>query len=187
MNVHPTHSGDADPSESDLDWLAFCYLAEELSVEDRIAFESRLEHDQLAREALARAVELSLATRHVFADDAVRIAQRDALNTKSPSRGWYSVALACGGLLALVVMNNVVWQAGQPASDVDELALAWSETRTTFPTSAAVTEEREAGESDADLLIAEDESVALPTWMLAAVSESSMKMSEENQGDAIPE
>ena len=59
MNVHPTHSGDADPSESNLDWLAFCYLAEELSVEDRMAFESQLEHDQLAREALARAVELS--------------------------------------------------------------------------------------------------------------------------------
>lgn len=44
---------------SDLDWLAFQYIAGELSVDDAAQFESRLAIDQMAREAVAAAVELS--------------------------------------------------------------------------------------------------------------------------------
>jgi len=45
----------------DLDWLAFCYIADELSRDEADAFETRLAHDQEAREAVARAVELTRA------------------------------------------------------------------------------------------------------------------------------
>src|SRR5215471_2191078 len=42
-----------------LDWLAFCYAAGELDPADAELFEARLAEDQSAREALARAVELT--------------------------------------------------------------------------------------------------------------------------------
>jgi len=45
----------------DLDWLAFCYIADELSRDEAGAFEARLADDQQAREAVARAVELTRA------------------------------------------------------------------------------------------------------------------------------
>lgn len=43
----------------DLDWVAFCYVADELNTDDRAAFESRLGHDLVACEAVARAVQLT--------------------------------------------------------------------------------------------------------------------------------
>ena len=46
----------------ELDLLAFRYIAEELSDDERGAFELRLADDQGAREAVARAVELSQAS-----------------------------------------------------------------------------------------------------------------------------
>src|SRR5687768_11526353 len=45
--------------KSELDWLAFCYAAGELDAAEAEAFEARLAEDQSAREALARAVELT--------------------------------------------------------------------------------------------------------------------------------
>ena len=46
---------------NDLDWAAFCYAAGELSPDEVADFELRLAEDQGAREALARAVELTQA------------------------------------------------------------------------------------------------------------------------------
>src|SRR5207247_1595634 len=46
-----------DPN--DLGWLAFCYAAGELDAAQTEHFEARLADDQAAREALARAVELT--------------------------------------------------------------------------------------------------------------------------------
>ncbi len=42
-----------------LDWLAFQYISEELTDEEVLAFEDQLAEDQDAREAVARAVELT--------------------------------------------------------------------------------------------------------------------------------
>src|SRR5437016_14511109 len=44
---------------NDLDWLAFCCAAGELDADQTEQFEARLADDQAAREALARAVELT--------------------------------------------------------------------------------------------------------------------------------
>ena len=41
-------------SSSELPWLAFCYVANELDAETRREFEIRLEHDQSAREAVVQ-------------------------------------------------------------------------------------------------------------------------------------
>jgi hypothetical protein len=50
----------ADPpnfiSDDDLDWLAFCYINDELEANQLVAFELQLSEDQSAREAVERAV-----------------------------------------------------------------------------------------------------------------------------------
>ena len=56
---HPSHSSSNRSDDSgldDLQWLAFCYVADELDHDQRSAFESRLEIDQTARDAVASAV-----------------------------------------------------------------------------------------------------------------------------------
>lgn len=61
---HPSHSASNQSSHNgfdDLHWLAFCYVADELDHDQRIAFESRLEIDQAARDAVASAVRQSQA------------------------------------------------------------------------------------------------------------------------------
>lgn len=42
-----------------LDWLAFCYIADELNEEQRNAFELRLAEDQQVRDAVVQAMEQS--------------------------------------------------------------------------------------------------------------------------------
>lgn len=179
----------SQPESDSLPWLAFQYLAEELSPTERAAFETRLGEDQAAREALAAAVELTMATQAVFADDAVQVATRDKLKKSAARQGWWSVALACGGLFALVAINKLIWQPpATPGSQ--ELANAWVETRAAFPTSAAVQNEEEASaESFGDIALTDEYNDDLPTWMLAAVSASTknMNMSETQSGDMIPE
>lgn len=180
--------------EQKLEWLAFCYVADELSPAERAAFEKRLVDDQAAREAVALAVELSLATELVFSEDATIVAAQKQLQVASPKRGWWSVALACGGLLALIVINKLAWQPGENHTQSRDLAIAWSETRAAYPTSAMV-ESREEATDEAtetvtfvdDALLGPDGEIALPTWMIAAVSEAQSNMSETNSGDAIPE
>jgi hypothetical protein len=43
-------------SDDDLDWLAFCYINDELEANQLVAFELQLSEDQSAREAVERAV-----------------------------------------------------------------------------------------------------------------------------------
>jgi ferric-dicitrate binding protein FerR (iron transport regulator) len=52
---------------TDLEWLAFQYVAGDLSEAEREIFEARLADDQLAREAVASAVQLSAACSGAFA------------------------------------------------------------------------------------------------------------------------
>src|SRR3954451_766284 len=46
---------------NELDWVALCYASGELNAMEAAQFEARLADDQAAREALARAVELTQA------------------------------------------------------------------------------------------------------------------------------
>jgi anti-sigma factor RsiW len=61
---HETHGG----SRSDLDWLAFQYIAGELSVDDEEQFEARLSTEPAVGEAVARVVALGEAVCRTFAD-----------------------------------------------------------------------------------------------------------------------
>ena len=62
-----------DAPRDDLSWTAFLYVSNELSAEDRAAFEVRLGEDQDAREAVCRAVTLTSAVAAVAPRRTVRL------------------------------------------------------------------------------------------------------------------
>src|SRR5437763_10961919 len=85
---------------NDLDWLAFCYAAGELGSAEAELFEARLADDQAAREALARAVELTqtVAAAETQCGDQVLPAGRTNLDWNR-RLSW----MAVGGLAALLL------------------------------------------------------------------------------------
>jgi hypothetical protein len=103
-------------SEHDLDWLAFCYVAGELSPAERRRFENRLAEDQLAREAVARAVELGQAAAVAFAAEPFTVGHaRTARAAWFLRAAWMGVgAAAC---LAVVLLFDLSWNVGGAGRD----------------------------------------------------------------------
>jgi hypothetical protein len=168
----------------DLDWLAFCYAAGEMSASDAEAFEARLATDQSAREALARAVELSetVATAESLGA-VVAVSRRPAVWSRRlgwiPRLGWMAMGSAASLLVALLWSGVGRWsgEASPPPRDHSQLAAAWTQTRQELAENdsdlwylkhLALSETSDAAASfhggDADLL----ESVT-PDWLTAAV------------------
>lgn len=133
----------------DLDWLAFCYIADELSRDETDAFEARLADDQEAREAVARAVEL---TRAIAAAGAER--RKRPAPVSRPAGVWrrmglagrlaWTAAAAAACLAAVLVYQHardtaLIADPFQEAPDEgavetrgsrsQELALLWSRTQ----------------------------------------------------------
>ncbi len=79
-----------------VEWLAFCYVAGELSADEAAEFEACLRDEQPAREALARAAELYWAVQAAYCDAAVGITgsagQAAGIPADAPGP-----ASACGG------------------------------------------------------------------------------------------
>jgi hypothetical protein len=173
-----------DTQRDDLDWLAFRYVAAELSPGESREFERRLEQDQEAREAVGRIVEVTCAVRSLDWDAAPRVA------SVQRRRPWYhrpGVQLAAGLALGLA-FALLVWgpprgeQAGQQngrlagaAVPPAELALVWSHARTEL---AERPDDETAGwqwlaptnrEPDALLSIDNEAALDAPEWMVSAV------------------
>jgi hypothetical protein len=121
------HSGQDD---SELFWLACCYVAGELSAAQTADFEARLEVDQPAREAVAQAVELTAAVQGAPETLVELPASRRGM---SPVGGWAflmaaSVALAIVGYSFLG--RNAHHGAMAELSPADrQLADAWAASR----------------------------------------------------------
>ena len=145
---------------SDLDWLAFQYIAGEMNSEDAARFESRLGVDQVAREAVAAAVALSEIAAITECRPCELVSSRSATQphwTRTIAwLGW--AAAAC--LLAVAFVQQSGWspwasqstvtkrnsltRSGEPALTVGsagvrsraapDLALAWVQTRASVPT-----------------------------------------------------
>ncbi|MFT5301293.1 MAG: hypothetical protein ACI87E_000554 [Mariniblastus sp.] len=95
---------------NDLDWLAFCYIADELDVDQRTAFERRLETDEQAQNSLVgamRASELVYATLDSTSSDDVKSG---------------SISVAPRANLIPSTHRRVYWLAGMSAAVV---FLAW--------------------------------------------------------------
>jgi hypothetical protein len=164
-----------DDTHNELDWTAFCYAAGELSAAEAEQFEARLAGDQAAREALARAVELTQAVAAAETHSDMLVAPATKLQSDWSTRlSWMAVGGLAAVLLAMLWSGIVgpTWTTVQQkhnAAARQELAVAWNTTRR---------EVREIGlwpatEADDDFnseLPFDDASIAeSPSWMTAAV------------------
>jgi hypothetical protein len=162
-------------SNNDLDWSAFCYLADEMSPAEAAAFEDRLATDQPAREALAKAVELTQLIAAADSSPAALVSPPRRHTAGSRQRlTWIALAgLACSVLVALC-SSAFIHRARQA-----QLAAAWSETQTQMQAAAEPDVWALGTQSPPDL---EDELVATsdisvdevmvetPSWLDAAVA-----------------
>jgi hypothetical protein len=178
----------------ELNWLSFRYAAGELDAAEAESFEQRLADDQAAREALARAVELTQVVAAAERGVAVFCAAKHGLDGNASvtplSRtrtawGRRVSWMAVGGLASLllaVLWSGLVgptWRNARQsiaAASRSELAMAWNQTRDEFA------ERQNAGdwpsgagggwddESSFLTLVSADEAIAdAPSWMMAAV------------------
>ena len=108
---------------STLHWLAFCYVAGELSVEQTTQFEQRLAEDLDAQVAVADAVcwsEAAYVSLEAFQNDQVSLSRNRAAKTERSS-AWRWMAIAATGLIAIVAL----WQGlpgSLPSGDLTEVA-----------------------------------------------------------------
>jgi hypothetical protein len=172
----------------ELNWLALAYIAGELEEAEAEAFELRLADDQVAREAVAQAVELTqtIAAAESQCGDLVLPAARKPA-TRTSRLSW----MAIGGLASVVAaalwtglnFGNWTTAKNEPTIDVPgvkmpgALASAWSETRQALsaasdvgplhPISAALNDDDDQTPADyaADEFLVAD----TPSWMTAAV------------------
>ena len=89
---------------SELDWLAFCYVAGELTAEQTLQFEQRIAEDLEAQVAVADAVALASSTYasiETICDGKVSL-DRGQSTEADRSSAWRWVAVAAAGLFAIV-------------------------------------------------------------------------------------
>lgn len=148
--------------QRDLDWLAFRYLAGELGPQEYDAFERRLADDQIAREAVASAMDLAQCT--VAAQvELTHVAPVNSREGSFWSRGFW-VALSTASCLALFVAIHGVpgperlfrpdRAAASATAALSELAIIWSESREDWDEpllSPETSDEESLGFSDLDV------------------------------------
>ncbi len=119
---------------SDLDLLAVRYVANDLPDDELAAFESRLADDQAAREAVAAAVELTLAVAQLPATSLERLPFRPRPRVCVFPLGRVGLAAACLAL-AVGLALQYGWRTERNPVDVpvvassnppEAVAIAWS-------------------------------------------------------------
>jgi anti-sigma factor RsiW len=168
----------------DLNWTAFRYVAGELDDVAAQAFESRLESDQEAREAVARVVALTRCVARVGSEERRRSAELSSVAPARPTplgpparRSGLMTLIVTAALLVLVaqiVRPRPVapgpFKATQESVSQDRLAEAWDAMREPLdePLSGAEAWEEEGAESSVaavEMPLDEGE----PYWIEAAV------------------
>jgi len=194
-------------TRNELDWTAFCYASGDLDPAEAEQFEARLADDQEAREALARAVELT----QVVAAAESRCGELVVAGGHSPSyaarrpASWMTRLswAAIGGLAALVLA--MVWSGGWSqwgfgpekagiSNENDALASAWSAARIEMSeasevgplhpltTSNSDTDDDSAGSVSADELAVAD----APAWMTIAIEGLASEMMDQDESGDEP-
>ncbi len=178
-------------NQSELEWLAFQYLADELNPAERDEFETRLADEQDAREAVARSVELT-QTISVAGRAGQVVSKSHANKAISGWRriAWIATSVACCLALVLVYQSST----GRDPSPTEyapiaDLASAWVETVDEFASSESH-ELTAIGVYDGLEMTLEDsqenELLDTPAWMFAAVEgladvdDMDMEMMEES-------
>jgi hypothetical protein len=187
--------------ENQLEWTAFCYAAGELGPVEAEQFEVRLADDQEAREALARAVELTqvVAAAESQVGDLVAPAARKSASW-STRLSWAAI----GGLASLIIA--MVWSGRLPnfpgssenaeiSSQHDALASAWSATRDELRETSEVgplhpltsTNSDADGDQPAVSELADELVVAdAPAWMTIAIEGLASEMMDQDEAGDEP-
>ena len=149
-------------ANNELSWLAFRYIADELSAEQRDTFEQRLAVDQQAREEVARAVEMTQAVACVHAQaPAVSLRPRRWLRPVT-----WTVAAAAVLLIAVFIVPHVL-----PIGDQALLARMWFRSTMDEPLAEPDVTELLAGTDD-PTSISDELDLTVPAWLIEAVSGS---------------
>jgi hypothetical protein len=147
---------------TDLQTLAIRYALGELAGADALAFETRLETDQAAREALADAVILSSAVRQLPHPDRSTTPVRQPAARRSRIAAMVTCAAACLMVIVLIKLP----QGNRPIAHRNGV-----EATTIFGTWSDLGDgELALFDVDADL-VRDDASSDIPDWMVAAVLE----------------
>jgi anti-sigma factor RsiW len=174
----------------ELDFLAFRYISDELSDDERAAFELRLVEDQAAREAVARSVELSqamLAAIESLEPKSADLQLAGLAPREASFPSWYTriAWMTAGAAACLVGLIGYQFYLKQPiagpaptstTAEVARLADAWSDAQESLRVARdAAAESVEADRASEELVSQEGAPPALgdmsetPSWMLAAV------------------
>ncbi|MDB4371369.1 hypothetical protein N9Z44_04640 [Mariniblastus sp.] len=121
----------------DLNWLAFCYIANELDQTEREEFETRLLECETAREAVVDAVRDSQILYSSLQEDPQPIAAQVNLASEksNPKHRWIATFVASAAALLLAVNSwSFIFPPNRPivATESDGLAAAWVETLITM-------------------------------------------------------
>jgi len=183
------------------DWLAFQYAAGELRGRELTDFETRLESDENAQQALSQVVKLSLAISAARRAEITTAPRSDVRFARQSRRRWLGLA---AGLAAAAAVLVACWFAmrgpglprevapGDPAGeDPVRLAIMWSETRAALPSRDEWSSDDQPGApviASVDFPAVEDEpepwTVAeTPPWVWAAVSASLDAAQEQPSSD----
>jgi hypothetical protein len=163
---------------SELDWLAFRYVAGEMAVEEAEAFEGRLDQDQEAREAVARVVELAGAVAALAPQAATTLPFRRHPTIRTFIAAATMAAAAC---LAWLVIHN---GGPAPAPSGRRGAIRIAPTTTVALTWSTLDQERAADKGDSGALLASNEDLSavaesedsslsdpgLPPWLVDAAA-----------------
>jgi hypothetical protein len=167
-------------SAADREWLAFRYIAGELTGEETAAFEAELETSQLAREAVARVVDLSQA---IAIAESHQVELVEAASRIAGRKSWiYGIGWIGAGAAAASVAGAVWWNMQGTKAGKSELAEIWNEVRVVEPASPAIERPAEAGPM-VDVAAAE----VAPSWMTAGVISLSGGKVEDEDGDGKPD
>lgn len=178
--MHNTGSAAAGmPANAELDWLAFRYIAGELSPVEGQAFEARLESDLAACEAVARAVQFA-ETMTLGVGSASKVVASPAVVARSglaAGRNWSTARrwalTAVSGAAALVVVG-VLSLRTEPRTEVAEPSVVeiWADSWHTDAEPEPVA--AEIGHAD----LADTDDLVAPGWLMAAVHGDSATVSE---------
>ncbi len=112
---------DNEKTMNDLEWLAFCYIADELEQPQRDEFELRLAEDQEARDAVVSAMEtaqlLNAALESVALPDngTTQVSERKSAYTISSLPSQKSLMAAAAAIVLAV--SGLIWLANSPGLD----------------------------------------------------------------------
>ncbi|MBC8355036.1 MAG: hypothetical protein H8E66_23910 [Planctomycetes bacterium] len=169
-------------SQSELNWLAFQYVANELDAAETTDFESLLLTDQSAREAVAKMVGESVELRSALGTATVATASshEGSWNRKASRVAIVTVGSCLTLLLAVCfirpmtpVSDRVVDKSVESDSPA-QLAYAWAESRQgldDLQSSLGIDLSDTLGSALSDAPVAEsDQPLVAPSWMLAALT-----------------